>query len=166
MRNSYFYLPPRQRPGTGDIATPPRPSRLVFENAMMYFLKTLQVRTPCHGGVLYSFWYWWNVWIFYEFLNIKKNKILRILFFNISCFLRVWCYFQQILFLKYWKVPLHLLVIADSLINMALCSCEIFRITSSALTLSTPWACIPTYSDVIGTIFTIRLIFVPYLNIP
>ena len=48
-----------------------RPSRLVFalwlENALIYFLKILQVRAPCHGGALYSFWYWWNVvWIFYE----------------------------------------------------------------------------------------------------
>ena len=45
------------------IATPPsvrlsiRPSRLVFalENALKYFLETLQVRAPCHGGVLCSF---------------------------------------------------------------------------------------------------------------
>ena len=42
-----------------------------------YFLKTLQVRAPCHGGVLYSFWYWWNVvWIFYEFFKYwKQNQI-------------------------------------------------------------------------------------------
>ena len=36
-----------------------RPSRLVFalelKNALMYFLETLQVHAPCHGGVLYSF---------------------------------------------------------------------------------------------------------------
>ena len=61
-----YYLPRRRRPGTGDIAMPPVrlsvhlsvhpsvcPSRLVF--ALMYFLETLQVRAPCHGGVLYSF---------------------------------------------------------------------------------------------------------------
>ena len=41
------------------------PSHLVFglfklEKVLMYFLETLQVRAPCHGGVLYSFWYWWN----------------------------------------------------------------------------------------------------------
>ena len=28
---------------------------------LMYCLETLQVCAPCHGGVLYSFWYWWNV---------------------------------------------------------------------------------------------------------
>ena len=28
---------------------------------MLYFLETLQVRAPSHGGVLYSFLYWWNV---------------------------------------------------------------------------------------------------------
>ena len=33
---------------------------------VLYFLKTLQVRAPCHGGVLYSF-----VWIF----EILKTKI-------------------------------------------------------------------------------------------
>ena len=34
------------------------------------------VSAPSHGGVLYSFWYWWNVvWIFYEFLNIEKNLV-------------------------------------------------------------------------------------------
>ena len=48
----------------------------------MYFLETLQVCAPCHGGVLYSFWYWWNVvWIFYEFFKYwKKNYFL---FFSI-----------------------------------------------------------------------------------
>ena len=40
----------------------------------MYFLETLQVRAPCHGGVLISFWYWWNVvWIFYEFFKYWKK---------------------------------------------------------------------------------------------
>ena len=37
----------------------------------MYFLETLQLRAPWHGGVLYSFWYWWNVvWILQK--NIEK----------------------------------------------------------------------------------------------
>ena len=86
-----YYLPRRRRPGTGDIATPPIclsvclsvcPSRLVFalllKNALMYFLQTLQVRVPCHGGVLYSFLYWRNVvWIFYEFF---KYWVLEICF--------------------------------------------------------------------------------------
>ena len=47
----------------------------------MYFLETLQVHAPCHGGVLYSFWYWWNVVriLFMNFLNIEK-KNLRIVF--------------------------------------------------------------------------------------
>ena len=59
---------------------------------MLYFLETLQVRAPSHGGVLYSFWYWWNVvWIFMNFLNIEKNKILRFFFFQnfmvFSCFM-------------------------------------------------------------------------------
>ena len=64
-------------PGTGDIATPPvRPSRLVcaLENALKYFLETLQVRAPCHGvccivfdidGMLFEF--------FINFLNIEKK---------------------------------------------------------------------------------------------
>ena len=30
-----------------------------------------------------------------NFLNIEKNKILRFLFFKISCFLHVSCYFQH-----------------------------------------------------------------------
>ena len=52
-------------PGTGDIATPPRPSvrlsclSVTFSfcnvNALLYFLETLQVRAPSGGGVLYSF---------------------------------------------------------------------------------------------------------------
>ena len=71
-----YYLPWRRRPGTGDIATPPvRPSvrlsvclclsvclsirlSVTFsfrKNALLYFLETLQVRAPSHGGVLYSF---------------------------------------------------------------------------------------------------------------
>ena len=33
---------------------------------------------------------------FMNFLNIEKNKILRILFFKISCFLCVLCYFQHL----------------------------------------------------------------------
>ena len=57
----------------------------------MYFLETLQVRAPCHGGVLYSFWYWWNVvWILYEFFKYWK-KILKLFFFQYfifsSCFM-------------------------------------------------------------------------------
>ena len=32
---------------------------------------------------------------FMNFLNIKKNKILRIFFFKISWFLHVSCYFQH-----------------------------------------------------------------------
>ena len=53
----------------------------------MYFLVTLQVHAPCHGGVLYSFWYWWNVvWIFYEFFKYwkklkKKNSSIFHVFF-------------------------------------------------------------------------------------
>ena len=38
-------------------------------------------------GMLFEF--------FMNFLNIEKNKILRILFFKISCFLHVSCYFQH-----------------------------------------------------------------------
>ena len=53
----------------------------------MYFLEILQVRAPCHGGVLYSFWYWWNVvWIFYEFFKYWKNKILRFVFLQYFMF--------------------------------------------------------------------------------
>ena len=47
----------------------------------------VQVLAPCHGGVLYSFWYWWNL-ILMKYC-FKKRKI------NISCFLRVLCYFQH-----------------------------------------------------------------------
>ena len=38
-------------------------------------------------GMLFEF--------FMNFLNIEKNKILRIFFFKISCFLHVSCYFQH-----------------------------------------------------------------------
>ena len=38
--------------------------------------------------------------LFMNFLNIEKNKILRIYFFNISCFLRILCCFQHIK--KFW----------------------------------------------------------------
>ena len=49
----------------------------------MYFLETLQVRAPCHGGVLYSFWYWWNVvWIFYEFFKYWKKKKVQYFMFS------------------------------------------------------------------------------------
>ena len=81
------YLPLRRRPGTGDIATPPSvcPSRLVFalslENALIYFLKTLQVRAPCHGGVLYSFYIDGMLFEFcMNFLNIENKIIFRIFF--------------------------------------------------------------------------------------
>ena len=33
---------------------------------------------------------------FMNLLNIEKNKIVRIIFFQISCFLRVLCYFQHL----------------------------------------------------------------------
>ena len=33
---------------------------------------------------------------FMNFLNIEKNKIKKNLFVNISCFLRVLCYFQHL----------------------------------------------------------------------
>ena len=47
----------------------------------MYFLETLQVRAACHGGVLYSFDIDGMLFEFFmNFLNIEKNKILRILF--------------------------------------------------------------------------------------
>ena len=39
-------------------------------------------------GMLFEF--------FMNFLNIEKNKILRIFFFKISCFLHVLCYFQHL----------------------------------------------------------------------
>ena len=44
-------------PGMGDVATPPSVTfsfslKMYFN---MYFLETLQVCAPCHGGVLYSF---------------------------------------------------------------------------------------------------------------
>ena len=88
-----YYLPPRRRPGRYCNAV--RPSVTfgfctVTQKCMMYFFKILQIRAPCHGGVLYScFLYWWNVVLFFmNFLNIEKNKILRIvLLLNISCFL-------------------------------------------------------------------------------
>ena len=38
-------------------------------------------------GMLFDF--------FMNFLNIEKNIILNFLVFNISCFLRVSCYFQH-----------------------------------------------------------------------
>ena len=80
---SYFYLLRRQRPGTGDIATPPRLSvrlsvtfsfRTVTQKRIDVFSRNFEVCAPCHGGVLYSFWYWWNVvWIFYEFFKYWKK---------------------------------------------------------------------------------------------
>ena len=45
-------------PGLEILKCPPPPSHLVFaqlENALLYFLETLQACAPCHGGVLYSF---------------------------------------------------------------------------------------------------------------
>ena len=43
----------------------------------MYFLETLKVCAPCHGVVLYSFLYWWNVvWIFYELFRYWEKKLL------------------------------------------------------------------------------------------
>ena len=72
---------PQRRLGTGDIETPLsvhlsicpsfRPSHFIFtltpQDTLMYFIGTVQVYTPCHGDVLYSFWCWWDiVCIFYE----------------------------------------------------------------------------------------------------
>ena len=55
-----FYLPRRRRPGTGDIAMPPVCPSVCLSIRLsvcpsITFLETLQVRAPCHGGVLYSF---------------------------------------------------------------------------------------------------------------
>ena len=49
----------------------------------MYFIETLQVCAPCHGGVLYSFFDIDGMLfeIFMNFLNIEKNS-----FFKKSCF--------------------------------------------------------------------------------
>ena len=48
----------------------------------MYFLETLQVRAPSHGGVLYIFDIDGMLFeLFMNFLNIEKNKILRFYFF-------------------------------------------------------------------------------------
>ena len=81
------YLPPCQRPGTGDIETSPiclfvhlsvclSIHHILFSHCnlkmhqLVCLLKTGQVCAPCHGGVLYSFWYWWDVvWI----VEILKN---------------------------------------------------------------------------------------------
>ena len=60
----------------------------------MYFLETLQVRAPCHGGVLYIdgmlFEFLMNVFLtFYAISNISRKKIWEyktiILMFS-SCF--------------------------------------------------------------------------------
>ena len=40
--------------------------RTASRRRIAVFLETLQVRAPSHGGVLYSFWYWWDV--VYEFV--------------------------------------------------------------------------------------------------
>ena len=40
-------------------------------------------------GMLFEF--------YMNFLNIEKNKMLRIFVFNISCFLHVLCYFQHVI---------------------------------------------------------------------
>ena len=85
--HTHNYLPPRRRPGDGRYCNAPRPSVCLSvcpsclvshcnskTHGCIFFLETLQVRTPCHGGVLYSFWYWWNVvWIFYEFFKYWKK---------------------------------------------------------------------------------------------
>ena len=48
--------------------------RTVTRKHIDVFLETLQVCAPCHGGVLHSFWYWWNVlWIFNEFFKYWKK---------------------------------------------------------------------------------------------
>ena len=47
----------------------------------MYFFETLQVRAPCHGGVLCIFLYWWNVvWIFYEFVFKYFFSVFHVFF--------------------------------------------------------------------------------------
>ena len=59
--------------GTGDIATPPPPPHL---SVRLSVCQTLQVRTPCHGGVLYSFFHIDGMLFefFMNFLNIEKKK--------------------------------------------------------------------------------------------
>ena len=61
----------------------------------MYFLETLQLRAPCHGGVLYVFFYIDGMLFEFciIFLNIEKTKNLRFCF-QYFMFLRVLCYFQ------------------------------------------------------------------------
>ena len=75
----HFYLPPRCRPGDGRYCNAPHlsvcPSRLVFaltRKRFDVFSRNFAVRAPCHGGVMYSFW--WNVWFFYEFFKYLKKK--------------------------------------------------------------------------------------------
>ena len=81
--------------GSGAFLMPSCPSSVTFSfrtETRKYIDEFLQVCAPCHGGVLYSFWYWSNVvWIFMNFLNIEK-KNYDFFFVNISCFLRILCY--------------------------------------------------------------------------
>ena len=63
------YLPPRRSPGMGDIETGPvclsvHPSRFVFALTWRFHVFPQNCRY-ISWGVLYSFWYWWDVvWIF------------------------------------------------------------------------------------------------------
>ena len=106
-------LSPAVGPRMGDIAPSVCPVRLsvtfsfrtVTRNALMYFLETLQLRAQCHGGGLYSFWYWWNVvWIFYEFFKYWKKKK-----FNIFSIFKVFFAFYAISNIKkiigFKKIP-------------------------------------------------------------
>ena len=98
--SSVLLLPPTA-PKAREILKCPCPSiTLSFCTATLkciavFSWKTLQVCAPCHGGVLYSFWYWWDVvWIlhdifpqffshffaFYAISNIFRNTNLNFFF--------------------------------------------------------------------------------------
>ena len=63
---------------------------LLLEEALPYFLETLQVRVPCHGCVLYSFFY--IDWMLFEFVmifEILKNVPLLTMWLNGRWFLQI-----------------------------------------------------------------------------
>ena len=53
----------------------------------MYFLETLQICAPCHGGVLYSFDIDGMLFEFFmNVLNIENNKKFKLVFFQYFMF--------------------------------------------------------------------------------
>ena len=88
MPYGFFISRGAEGPGREILKRPPSVRPSVRLSVTFSFRTVTQKRIDVFDGMLFEF--------FMNFLNIERNKIFFFFFFfNISCFLRVSCYFQH-----------------------------------------------------------------------